>query len=144
MYTIFSSQLKRDILLTQNSFNDNINVDEISSMRILVDRQEEINIKPKLVLDMEKREKLIDTGKRGINIDFTRALPSSESAQLIENEENNSSRIREIDGSEDAEMDEVENSKETKDDRNTGGGGGNKYFTPFTGVSFLLFILALV
>lgn len=54
MYFILSNQLKRDILLIQNPYSSNIDVSDLE-MRILVDHQDEINIKPKIVEDLERR-----------------------------------------------------------------------------------------
>jgi hypothetical protein len=98
MYNIFSPQLRKDILIIQNPYHVNIDVSDILSMRILVDRQDGINIKPKIVTDLEQREGLIEVG-RGIN-NFPKSLPPSSEKQAIEDrkiEITNSSKIQEID-----------------------------------------------
>lgn len=56
-YTIFSSGLIKDILLIQNPYSDieNRDVSDLE-LRVLVDYREEINVKPQIVMDLEKRE----------------------------------------------------------------------------------------
>jgi len=138
IYTILSPQLAKDVLIIQNPYNENIDVSDIV-VKVLVDYESEINVKPQIVLDLERRKGLIETG-RGVN-NFTRSLPPGRTPQIIKDGESNSSQIQEINDSVDVEMSEVENPKETKKDDDRNGGGVNKYTTiPFT---FLLFFLVL-
>jgi len=81
MYFILSPQLKKDILITQNPYNENIDVSELE-MKILIDRQDEINIKPQIVRELEQREGLIEIG-RGINNFSNRGIGSSNKIQEI-------------------------------------------------------------
>jgi hypothetical protein len=80
IYFILSPRLRKDIMLIQNPYNDNVDVSDLE-VRVLVDRKEEINIKPRIVSDLEKREGLIDS-KRGI----PEIAPSSR-FQVIEDKE---------------------------------------------------------
>jgi hypothetical protein len=117
MYSIFSPQLRKDILIIQNPYHVNIDVSDILSMRILVDRQDGINIKPKIVTDLEQREGLIEVG-RGIN-NFPKSLPPSREEQAIEDrklEITSSSQIQEIDDK--CNIDEDNSKVEQKTEKN--------------------------
>jgi len=96
-YFILSPQLKKDILITQNPYNENIDVSELE-MKILVDRQDEINIKPQIVRDLERREKLIEVG-RGINDFSNRGIGSSDKVREIEDSSVYSMEVDKSEGS---------------------------------------------
>ncbi|CAI2197444.1 19285_t:CDS:2, partial [Funneliformis geosporum] len=83
MYFIFSNQLKKDILLTKNPYSDNVDdyVGDLE-MKILVDHRDDINLKPKIVTDLEQRERLIEVGK-GIS-DPRRGIGFSDRVREIE------------------------------------------------------------
>jgi len=131
-YIILSPQLRKDIMIIQNPYNENIDVSQIE-MKVLVDRKEEINFKPQIVLDLEKREKLIEVG-RGVN-NFTRSLPPGRDKQLIEDGEVKFPQIQEIEKEEAIEI----------SDESAGGSSVNKHFTtPATFISLLLFLLTLI
>jgi hypothetical protein len=90
IYTILSPQLAKDILIIQNPYNENINVSDIV-VKVLVDYRSEINIKPQIVIDLEKREGLIEAS-RGRN-NFPQSLPSGRTTQLIGEREVDSPQI---------------------------------------------------
>jgi hypothetical protein len=147
IYFIISPQLKKDILIIQNPYHDNIDVSDILSMKVLVDYQDGINVKPKIVTDLEQREGLIEVG-RGIN-NFPRSLPPSSEIQAIEDSKVNFSQIQEI-TDEEAEKIKTEtflNQKtetnqeisQKKDDDGKGGGG-----IGVAGVFGLLLMLFLI
>jgi hypothetical protein len=81
IYTILSPQLAKDILIIQNPYNENIEVSDIV-IKVLVDYRSEINIKPQIVIDLEKRENLIEIN-RGRN-NFPQSLPPSGIIREIE------------------------------------------------------------
>ena len=88
IYTIHSPKLAKDILIIQNPYNENI---EVSGMviKVLVDYKSEINVKPQIVIDLEKRDRLIETS-RGIN-KFSQSLPPAREKQLIKDKEGETS-----------------------------------------------------
>lgn len=138
-YIILSPQLRKDIMIIQNPYNENIDVSQIE-MKVLIDRKEEINFKPQIVLDLEKREKLIEVG-RGVN-NFTRSLPSGKTTQLIGDRGTEFPQIQEIKGE---EMMETTETKKDDSDKGAGGNSVNKYFTTTTTfISLLLFLLTLI
>jgi hypothetical protein len=138
IYTILSPQLAREILIIQNPYNENIDVSSIV-VKVLVDYESEINVKPQIVIDLEKREGLIEAS-RGRN-NFPQSLPPSRTNQLIKDKkkEDSSLQIQEIDV--DVEMNEVENPKEAEkgDSKNVSKVAGSSAI-----IGFLLLILALV
>ena len=90
IYTIISPQLAKEILIIQNPYNENINVSDMV-IKVIVDYKSEINLKPQIVLDLEKREGLIEVS-RGRN-SFPQSLPPSNATQLIGGREASSPQI---------------------------------------------------
>jgi len=136
--------LGKVILIIQNPYNENIDVSNIE-IKVLVDHKDEINLKPQIVIDLEKRERLIEVS-RGRN-DFPQSLPPSGTNQLIE-EGVNSSRIWEIDNeeeakNEDTEMTKVKSSQRLEEDKNNVDGNVYKYTSPFLIVGSLTSFLIL-
>jgi len=88
MYFILSNKLKKDILLIKNPYSDNLD-DYVYNleMKILVDHEDDINIKPRIVTDLEQRERLIEIGK-GINDFSNHGIDFSDEVRAIENADN--------------------------------------------------------
>ena len=79
IYDIISLQLRKDILIIQNPYNENIDVSDLT-IKVLVDYRGEINIKPQIVIDLEKRENLVEAS-RGRN-NFPQSLPPSSESKI--------------------------------------------------------------
>jgi len=105
IYTILSPRLAKDILIIQNPYNENIDVSDIV-VKVLVDYRSEINIKPQIVIDLEKREGLIEVSKGRNN--FPQSLPPSRTNRLVGKRGVKSPQIMEIDDEEARQIETTE------------------------------------